>query len=44
MFNKGRHYGTFFIAVHAPNVIPSTVRTLVGNFIIPPNNLDMFVK
>lgn len=26
MINKGRHYGTFFVAVHATNVIPSAVR------------------
>lgn len=42
--NKGRHYGTFYIAVHQIEALPADVRKDVGNFVITPGSVGSFTN
>ena len=42
--NKGRHYGTFYIAVHQIEALPADVRKDVGNFVITPGSVSSFTN
>ena len=38
--NKGRHFGTFYVAVHSPDILDTTTRKEVGNLILSPGSID----